>query len=158
MIVNLICHRLGKILPVHGHSTASRHSVGLTSPQDDGIQAAHFFLEQTNSVGQGISTEGVGTDQLGKLIGLVLGCWLDTPHLVEFNWDATLGNLVGCFRASQASTDYVDMGCFRLRQYTNTSLLDKLTQIFLILFENQNASLSISACRTSVQPTAHLLN
>jgi hypothetical protein len=72
---------------------------------------AHFGVDDADGiVFRVIGAEGVGTDQLGKAVGLVCIGAAHRPHFVQDDRQAAPGDLPGGFGAGQAAADDVDRG------------------------------------------------
>src|SRR5690606_26512104 len=98
-------------MPIDGKGAASRKLVGVGGAHDQGIAAAHLFMEQADRVLLVIvRAEAVRADELGKAVRAVRVGAFDPAHLVENDLGAGFGGLPGGFRASKAAAD--DMNWF----------------------------------------------
>ena len=106
MIADLLRDQSRKTMAVNGQAAAGFHAGSIGSGDDHAIQTAQFFLQQTNSVFQTVTAQGVGADQLRKIFGVMGRRLLLRAHFVQFYMNAALGQLPCSFRTGQTGTDY----------------------------------------------------
>jgi len=76
---------------------------------DQRTQSAHLGVQQANGIiSRVIGAERIGTDELGKPIGVVGLGWPHRPHLVQYDADAGFGDLPGSFGAGEAAANDMD--------------------------------------------------
>ncbi|COH70378.1 Uncharacterised protein [Streptococcus pneumoniae] len=67
-------YHLGETITIHRKGSTGRNTCSLSRFQDNRTQATHFFLKEANGICQSISTQGIGTNQLSKIVCFVLRC------------------------------------------------------------------------------------
>src|SRR4029434_9589639 len=82
-----------------------RHPVLISAANDEGIEAAHFRLEQTGRGRQQIGTERVAAHQLAEIAAGVRFGHALWPHLEELDRDTAASKLPGDSRTSEHATD-----------------------------------------------------
>ncbi len=106
---------LRKAFAVDGQRTASRNLMCIGTSHDERTGEAHLGMENADGIGFGIiRAERIGTDQLGKLLGLVGIGAAHRAHFVQYDGHARLRELPCSFRTGKATADDVNgskIGC-----------------------------------------------
>ena len=89
--------------------------MGIGARHDERSGKAHFGMKNADGIGFGIiRAERVGTDQFGKLLGLMGIGAAHWTHFVQYDGHASLHELPGSFRTGKAAADDVNgrkIGC-----------------------------------------------
>jgi len=94
-----------KFLAVHRQRRTGRHFVLIRRPHDQGTDLPHLLLQQSDRIGQGVGTQGIGTDQLSEIIAAVGRRFSLRLHVNQTDRHAAAGELIGRFTAGQPGPD-----------------------------------------------------
>jgi hypothetical protein len=90
---------------IDGKGSARRHSVRFGYVNNQRFELAHFRLEQSRGSRQGIGTEGITADDLGKIRGRVGFGPAPRPHFEKLHSHTSPGQLPSCLGAGQPAAD-----------------------------------------------------